>query len=63
MLVVSIQSHANGLVQYLEGDMALDLRIGHLNTLKMNIYLLCQFIELYEAEATEPSTTTVAKVQ
>ena len=55
----AIPMHASQLTEFLEGDMEPQARGNHLNTLKMNCYLLCQFVDIYEGEVTKPSTTTV----
>ncbi len=48
-------THASRMVEVVEGDLDGEERHGHLNTLKMAAYLLCQFIDLYEAEVNKPS--------
>ena len=50
------------LPEVVDGELLPETRLQHLNTLKMNIYLLCQFLETFEALATKPTTDATAKV-
>ncbi|CAH1774609.1 unnamed protein product [Owenia fusiformis] len=61
-IIKSVSSHANLLPNMLdEASIEHHSKMEHLNTLKMNCYLLCQFIEIFEADATKPSVTVNAK--
>lgn len=58
--VMTVQSST--LVKVLEGELDADSRQTHLNALKMNCYLMCQFCQKFETAVTKPSNavTTVA---
>jgi len=47
----------SSLLDVLERNLSSDERRPLLNALKMNVYLLCQFIERYESSATKPANT------
>ena len=42
--------------------MGADNRQEHLNTVKMTVYLLCQFIDMIESDASKPSAIISGKV-
>ena len=54
--------HANNLAEILEMEMRPETREEHLNTLKMTVYLLCQFIDMIESDASKPSAIVSGKV-
>ena len=59
---VATLSHANGLVEILGlTDLQAKTRSHHLQALKMNSYLLCQFIDLFEADLMRQATAVVTK--
>ena len=60
---LGIQTHANNLAEILEMEMRPESREEHLNTVKMTVYLLCQFIELIESDASKPSAIVSGKVE
>lgn len=43
-------------------DIPAESRHRHLTAVKMTLYLLCQFIEMYEAEACQANPVVVKKV-
>lgn len=50
-------SHANGLVEILElTDLDTKTRRNHLNAVKMTSYLLCQFVDVFEADVMRQAT-------
>ena len=59
--IVGLSSYASQLATLLDTDMDPDERKIHLNTLKMTSYLVCQFIDVFEA-STKPDTVVAGKV-
>ena len=55
--------HANNLAEILEMEMRPETREEHLNTVKMTVYLLCQFIDMIESDASKPSAIVSGKVR
>ena len=55
--------HANNLAEILEMEMRPETREEHLNTVKMTVYLLCQFIDMIESDASKPSAIVSGKVK
>lgn len=51
--VMTVQS--NTLVKVLEGELDADSRQTHLNALKMNCYLMCQFCQKFETAVAKPA--------
>ena len=61
-LVKGLTSYANQLATILDSDLSPDERKSHLNTLKMNVYLVCQFVDVFEAAFTKPEVAGAGKV-
>ena len=61
-VTLGIGGHANSLAEQLETDMGADSRQEHLNTVKMTVYLLCQFIDMIESDVSKPSAIISGKV-
>ncbi|KAK7496786.1 hypothetical protein BaRGS_00011995 [Batillaria attramentaria] len=61
VLKVSKGLHSNLATALEDSDMSADTRVRLLTATKMTIYLLCQFIELYEAEACHSNPVAVKK--
>ena len=59
--ILGLSSYASQLATLLDTDMDPDERKIHLNTLKMTSYLVCQFIDVFEA-STKPDTVVAGKV-
>ncbi len=60
--LAGISGHANVLVELLESDLSADARSEHLNSVKMSVYLLCQFMDMIESVASKPSEVISGKV-
>ncbi|XP_013415078.1 condensin complex subunit 1-like isoform X2 [Lingula anatina] len=61
LLLKVMTAHCSQLPAVLDGELDSTDRLDHLNILKMTTYLLCQFVESFEAEATKPSVNAATK--
>ena len=46
----------------LEDDLSPEIKTTRLTSMKMTVYLLCQFMDIFETESAEPSILITTKV-